>query len=115
MHPQIDQVYVYRPNQRKTTLGTFSKLNHRHIDDQMVKFKRGNIIEQSNQVHRYAKTYDINRQPRTLLLLTLDGNKRRVGTFLNGCAVQIPKDERASSTAAKADTKPLELSLNHVY
>lgn len=114
MKPQIDHVYVYKPS-KKLMEGYFAKLDQRHITGQEIKFKRGNILEKSDLVYRYAKTIKIENTQRTIIMLTLDADKARVSKAFSHFKKDIEADNKLMETFRKSENKPLELGLWHVY
>lgn len=115
MKPQIDTLYTYRHRQGKMKLGEFKELDQRLHKDQDYKYKRGNILEKSDKMYRYAQSFDINGQARTLLMITEDDNVERVQEFFNQSIEQIKADEKMLAIYNKADTKPLEVGIGYVY
>ena len=115
MKPQIEALYVYRHAQGKLRLGEFKELNQRLHKDQDYKYKRGNILEKSDNIYRYAKSFEINGQARTLIMITEDDNLKRVQEFFNQSIEKIEDDEKMLAIYNKADTKPLEVGVSYVY
>lgn len=115
MKTQINELYAYRHRQGKMRLGEFKELNQRLHKDQDYKYRRGNILEKSDMIYRYARSYEINGQARTLLMITEDDNLERVQGFFDKAVEQIKNDEKMLAIYNKADSKPLEVGLSYVY
>lgn len=113
--PQLDSLYCYRHRQGKMRLGDFKELDQRLHKDQDYKYKRGNILEKSDKMYRYAQSFEINSQARTLIMITEDDNMERVQEFFNQSIEQIKADKKMLAIYNKADTKPLEVGITYVY
>lgn len=114
MKPQIDKMYVYKPSS-KIMEGRFNKLNTMHYKDRGYQYLRGNVIEQSQSIYRYAKTITIDGQDRTLLVVTEHGDKKAVSQFFVETIKKIKADNDKLSVFVKADSKPLDMGEWYVY
>lgn len=114
MKPQIDKLYVYRPS-NKMTEGSFSKLDRKDYVNRSYPYKRGNTIEKSEAIYRYAKTIIIDDKRRTILLVTEDDSKTNVSKFFTESKKAISSNQSLLNTFIKVENVPLELDIQYVY
>lgn len=112
MRPRIDTVYIYLQKERSFMTAEFKTLNQR-LHEHDFRFLRGNVPDVADNVYRYAKTIEINEIKRTLVLITLDSNKKKVSKFFTDVKKQIEDDPKLFKTFGLATSKPVETSITY--
>lgn len=111
MKPRIDTVYIYQHKSRSIMASKFTKINQRAQKD--FRFLRGNTPDVAEEAYRYALTVTINDIDRTLLMVSLEKNKRKINKFFALATKQIQEDPELLQKFALANQKPIETRLTY--
>lgn len=114
MRPELNEIYVYRPSD-KLMEGMFSKLSHRHVKGQTTYYMINGLREESEDVHRYALSFEIEGEKRTLLILTKQTSKKEINKLLKMVAEDIASSPTLLGIFNGAGGKPVPTGIKYAY